>query len=63
MAKMKPDHVAFIREAGEITTLLERLHDLIEAFVAAPPDQEGAIRAEIDSVKERIKRFALRYQN
>ena len=63
MADMKPDSIAFIREAGEITILLERLQELIEAFVAAPPDQEAALRAEINSAKERIKRFALRYQN
>jgi hypothetical protein len=45
---MKPDHAAFIREAAEITILLERLHELIEAFVAEPADQEAALRAEIN---------------
>ena len=60
---MKPEHAAFLLEAAEIRALLERLHDLIVEFMTAPADREAAIRAEIDSIKERIKRFALHYQN
>jgi hypothetical protein len=31
--------------------------------MAAPTKRETALKAEIEEVKERIKRFALHYQN
>jgi len=62
MASMKPEHTAFIREVVEITAMLEKLNDLIGEFVVAPPGREAVLRIEIEEMKERIKRFALRYQ-
>lgn len=50
-------------EPAEITDLLERLESLIKEFQAASAEREPALKAEIEEVKERIKRFALRYQN
>jgi len=60
---MKPEHEAFIREAAEITTLFERLTDLLEEYGAAPCEQTPALQAEILEIKERIIRFSLHYQN
>ena len=60
---MKPEHAIFVREAAEITALLERLTDLIIEFKACSAEQEPALRAEIEEVKERISRFALHYLN
>jgi len=60
---MKPELEAFIREAAEITTLFERLTDLLEEYRAAPIDRTPALQAEIIEIKERILRFSLHYQN
>lgn len=60
---MKPEHAAFVREAAEVTSLLERLDDLIREYVAASPEREPALKAEIEEVKERVKRLVLCYQN
>ena len=61
---MKLDERAvFLREAAQITALLERLNDLIVEFMAAPREREPALKAEIEEAKERIKRFAFHYQN
>lgn len=60
---MKPEYEAFIREAAEITPLLERLTQLIEEFHAASIERTPALKAEILELTERIKRFALHYRN
>jgi hypothetical protein len=60
---MKPEHEAFIREAVQVTALLERLTDLIEEFRAAPVERAAVLKAEILELTEQIKRFALHYNN
>ena len=60
---MKPESEAFIREAAQITALLERMTDLIEELRAAPIERAEVLKAQILHLTEQIKRFALHYMN
>lgn len=42
---------------------MERLNDLIDEFLTATGAREAEIKAEIETIKDRIQRFALHYRN
>jgi hypothetical protein len=60
---MKPEHGVFIREAVEITSLLDQSDSLLRELLAASAERVPALQAEIVELKERVVRFALHYQN
>lgn len=52
-----------VREFADMADQIEKLASLIDEFLTAKGARESEIKAEIERIKDRIQRFALRYHN
>ena len=62
MSKMKRTS-SFARELADITEQIEWLNRLLQEFFAATPERQIEMKLEIEALKEKVERFALRCRN
>jgi len=64
MSETKPKRTSSLsRDLADITEQIERLNSLLGEFLTATPEHQTEMKTEIEALKEKIERFALRYRN